>query len=76
MRGVAGRAAFDLYDFMFVDEGPLLIGMTFEAHQILRSSSANLARQVAAVRIVTVGALHQAFVDAMVERAVELLLFV
>ena len=74
MRSVAGHATFRLHHRMLVYKWPSLIRMALEAHCVLRCSGAQLSRQESSVWIVAVAALDQPFVDAVMERARELLL--
>src|SRR5258708_2121546 len=59
---------------MLEDEGSCFVRVAFEADRVLRGSGADLPCQEASVGVVTVVALHQSFVDAVMERAIELLL--
>ena len=58
MRRVARDAALDLYRLVFEYERPGFIRVTLEADSVLRRGGPQLPRQEAAVRIVTVIALH------------------
>src|SRR5262249_29077507 len=73
---VACRAAFDLHGFVFIHERSRFVRMAFETNLILRSRSPQLPRKESAMRVMTIGALHQAFVHSMMERPVELLILV
>ncbi len=73
VRGVAGGAAFGLYDGVFVDKRPGLFGVAFEADGVLRSRGAQLAIEEPAVRIVAIATLHEPFVYAVMKCAAELL---
>ena len=65
---VTGDAPFGLHRRMFEDEGPRLLGVASKANLILRCGRAKLACQETAMRIMTVAARHQTFIDAMVDR--------
>ena len=70
---MTGDATFDLYGFMFVDERTSFVRVAFEAHSVLRRSRTDLPAQEASVWVVTVIALHQTLVYAVMERSIELL---
>jgi hypothetical protein len=74
MRNMTRQATFDFYGFMFENEWSLFVGMTGKADGILRGRSAHLLWTNGAVRIVAIGALDQAFGNAMVKRHLELCL--
>jgi uncharacterized membrane protein len=76
MRRVADRAAFDLHRFVFIDEGSGFIGMTLEANQIFGRRGSQLPGQESAMRVVAVGAIQEAFIDAVMEGPRKLLLVV
>ena len=76
MGGVAGNAALDFDGFVFEHERSGLVGMAFEANRVFCRGGAQLTGEKAAVLIVAVGALDEAFVHTMVERPVELLLLI
>src|ERR1043166_1374507 len=76
VRSVASSAALDLDRLVFVHEWPLLICVAFEANQVLRCHRSQLPCLESAVRVMTVAALHQPFVNAMMKRPIEFLLFV
>ena len=59
---------------MLENKGTGLFGVAFEADGIPRRRSAELARFEAAMRIVAIYTLYEAFVDAMMEGTGELLL--
>ena len=71
---MAGGATIDLYHRMLENKGAGLFSVALEADGIPRRRSAELARFEAAMRIVAIDALYEAFVDAMVEGTSELLL--
>ncbi len=75
VRNMAGCTPLDLYRLMFEHKGPLLVRMTLEADGILRGRSTHLLWQDSSVWIVTVDALNQPFVHAMVKRHGKLGLF-
>lgn len=68
MRKMTGRASLDFYRFMLEDKWSLLIGVTIEANGVLCRRGAYLLWPDGAVGIVAIGALHQAFVYAVVKR--------
>ncbi len=71
MRSVAGLAAFGLYRRVLEYERSFLVAMTVEAYGVLGGSRAQLAIS-GGVHIVAVRTFHQALIDAMAERLVEL----
>lgn len=73
MRHVASRAAFDFYRFMFVNEWPSLVGVAFETNCVLGCCRTQLAIQEATMGIVTIGALDETFIYAMMKRPLKLL---
>ena len=76
MRRVADRATLHLDGFMFIHEGSGFVGVAFETNQILRGRGPQLPCQESAMRVVAVRALHQTFVDPVMEGPGELLLLV
>jgi hypothetical protein len=74
VRDVAGDAALDLHGGVLVHERSGLIRVAFEANGVLRGGGAQLPREEASVRVVTIRALHQALVHTVMEGAAELLL--
>jgi hypothetical protein len=76
VRRVADRAALDLHRFVFIHEGSGFVGVTLEANQILRGRGSQLPGQESAMRVVAVGAPHEAFVDPVMEGPGKLLLLV
>ena len=76
MRRVASCAAFDLHRFVLVNKRTRFVLVACKANLILRRCSAQLTRLETAMRIVTIRALHQAFVYAVMERPFELLFFI
>lgn len=74
MRRVAGRAAFHLHRFVLVDEWSLFVRVALKADEVLRGRGTQLSGEKPAVRIVAVRALHQSFIDTVMERSSELLL--
>src|SRR5438309_11666374 len=66
MRSVAGDAAFGLHWRVLEYERSCLVRMAAKANLILCSGRTQLARHEPAMRIMTIAARHQAFVDAMV----------
>src|SRR5690348_5014559 len=69
---MAGHAAFGLNRFMLEDEGAALVHVAGEADGVLGSGGAKLRLAESAMGIVAIGALHEAFVDAMVHGHIEL----
>lgn len=65
---VAGHAAIDFHGRVLVNEGTLLVGVAFEADDILRGVRSHLFRELRSMWIVAIGALNQAFVNAMMKR--------
>ena len=63
MRRVADGASFGLERRVFVSERSLLVGMAFYARRIGARCQSCLFELEAAVRIVTIAALHRAFED-------------
>jgi len=72
VRNVAGRAAFDLHGLVLEDKRSLFVSVAGEANRVLCGRRAHLLRSRRAVRIVAIGALHQAFVHPMVKGHFEL----
>ena len=71
MRRVAGRASFSLERRVFVSEWSLLIGMTLYARCVCARRQPGLFELEAAVRIVTIAALHRAFENLVMKGLVE-----
>jgi hypothetical protein len=69
---MAGLATIDLYRLVFEYKRSLLVGVALEADRILRRGSPHLMGPSSPVRIVTVAALDEAFIDSMVEWHIEL----
>ena len=76
MRQMARHTAFDLNGCMFVHKRAGFVRVALEANQVLRPCRSQLAGLEAAMRIVTIGALHESFVYAVMEGPVELLLLI
>jgi hypothetical protein len=72
---MAGLATIHLYRLVFEYKRSLLVRVAREANRILRRGSPHLMRPHGAVRIVTIGALDEAFIHSMVERHIELSFF-
>src|ERR1035437_6143321 len=72
MREVTGSAALGPHHRMFVDKRPRGLGVALHARGILLRGGLQALLLKAAVRIVAVGALDQAFVYLVVERHGEL----
>src|ERR1700720_2652420 len=72
MWNMAGDAALDPHGLMFKYERASLIRVAGKANRVLGSRGPQLTRQEAPVLVMTVGALHQAFVNAMMKRLAEL----
>ena len=68
MRCVANDTSFCLHRSMFEDKRSCLVGMAAEANLILSRSGSKLAREEAAVRIMTIAARQQTFVNPMMHR--------
>ena len=68
MRNMAGRAALDLYGLVFEHKRSLFVGMARKTNRVLCRGGSDLLGGNRAVRIVTIGALDQPFVDTMVRR--------
>lgn len=64
---VAGGTALDLHGSMFKDEGTALLAVALEADGVLCGGRAQLMLHVAAVRVMTIRALHETFVDAVMK---------
>ncbi len=69
---VAGGAPLDLHRRVFEDEGALLVRVAVVAGEVVANGGGVLAVAEAAVLVVAVGALHEAFVHLVVEGLVEL----
>lgn len=67
MRRVAKDTAFGFYNRMFVDEGTCILLVALDAHHIILRGGFRHAFLECAVRIMAVGALHQTFVNLVVE---------
>lgn len=74
VRGMARDAALGFHRRVLEDERSRFVAMALEARSVLRCRDAELAALEPAMRIVAVAALHEAFVDAVMKRARELLL--
>jgi len=72
MDGVAGLAAIDLDGRMLVYKRALFVGVAFEADGIMARRGTNLLRSHRSVYVMAIAALNQSFVDAVVERHLEL----
>ena len=68
MRNMTRRATLDLYGLVFEHKRPLLIGVARETNRVLRRRGSHLLGTNGAVRIVTIGALDQSFVNSMAKR--------
>ena len=68
MRNMTGRATLDLYGLVFEHKRPLLIGVARDTNCVLCWGGSHLLGTNGAVRIVTIRALHQSFVNKMAER--------
>ena len=69
---MAGGAALQLQRAVFEHEGPLFVGMTFDARGIGPDREPRLFQFKPAVRVVAVAAVHCAFHDLVAEGLVEL----
>ena len=74
MRRMARCTAFGFHHRVFVNERTGFVGVAFEANRVLCCRRAQLPRQISAVRIVTVIALHETFVHTVMKCLRELLL--
>ena len=72
VRDVAGCASLDLHWFVLKDKGALLVGMASEANRVLCRCTPHLFGKDGAVNIMTVAALDESFVNAMMEGHLEL----
>ena len=68
MRHVAGLAALDLHRSVLENKRALLVRMAGKADGVLGGGSANLFCSDCSMRVVTIRALHQSFVHAMMKR--------
>ena len=69
---VTGGAAFDLERRMFEDERALFVRVALEAGGVRPRSQPYLLQLEAAMRVMTIAAIHRAFQDFVMEGAVEL----
>ena len=72
VRRMAGHAAFGLDRGVLEDEGTALIDVAGEADGVLGGGGAKLRLAESAMGIVAIGALHEAFVDAVMHGHIEL----
>lgn len=63
---VAALASLGLHRDVFINEWPLLVGVALVANLISTGQSANLTQGGSTVRVVTVAALDECFIDTMV----------
>jgi len=68
---MTGRTSFGLQRRVLVSEWSLLVGMTLDAGCISTGCEPGLPEFEAAVRVVTIAALHRAFEDFVMKRLVE-----
>jgi hypothetical protein len=68
VRNMTGRATLDLYRLVFEHKRPLLIRVARETNCVLCRGGSHLLGANSAMRIVTIGALDQSFVNSMAER--------
>ena len=73
---MARFATFRLHCWMFENEGSLLVHVAREADAIPRCRRSKLSADEPAMRVMAVRAVHEAFLDAMVEGHIELRLLV
>jgi hypothetical protein len=69
---VTTAASLGLYRHVLIDKRSLLIGVALVANRVSAGESANLPQQLRSVRIVTVIALYESLVDAMMIRLGEI----
>lgn len=69
---MARFAAFCLDRLMFENEGPLLVGVAGKADRIPRRRGPKLLPDETSMRVMAIRALHQSFLDPVVEGHVEL----
>ena len=62
---MATGTALGFHGHVLIDEGTLLVGVTFHANGIAAGHRPNLTESRSTVDVVTVAALDQAFIDAM-----------
>jgi hypothetical protein len=72
VRNMTGRATLDLYRLVFEHKRSLLVDVARKTNRVLCGGGPHLLGTNGAVRIVTVGALDQSFVNTMAERHFEL----
>lgn len=60
-------AAFRFHRQMFKDEGSLLVGVALRADGVAAGNTAGVAKRACAMQIVAVGALHEAFIHAVMK---------
>ena len=68
MRRVATAAAFRLDRLVFVDEWPLLVGMTLETRRIAVGLGTRLPQQPGAVDVMAILTFHKPFIHAVMKR--------
>ncbi len=69
---MAGRASLGFHRFMLKDKRTALIAVTLEANRILVRRCAQLTFSRRSVSIVAIRALNEPFLDAMMERLLEI----
>lgn len=74
MRCMTGNASFGLDRRVFIGERALLVGVTLDASGIGARGQPRLFEFKAAVRVMTIGTLHRAFENFVMERLLELML--
>ena len=72
VRCMTGRASFGFYRSVFVSKRPLLIHVALNASGVGAGRESGLLQLETAMRIVTIGALHETLVDAVLKRHGEL----
>lgn len=75
VRRVARLATFDSHCFVLENKRSLLVGVAFKARDVLGGRIAQLAGPDSAMRIMTVGALNEPLVHAVMERHFKFRLF-
>ena len=68
VRRVTSLTAFDLHRRMLIDKRPRFIGVTFDTTDFAANPTAKLFLLETAVLIVTIGTLHAAFGNFVMER--------
>jgi len=72
---MTGRAAFSLHRSVLVDKRSLLVGVTLDASRVGAGRETSLFQLESAMRVMTVAAAHRTFEYLVMERHVELWLY-